>query len=284
MSGLASAASAGREMLGAARPEDDRDALVREQPREREGGRVAAPLERLERVVDAVVAQVLVRAGAQRHPRALGRRRVTAVLAGQPAAHERAVHLEPEAVLRAERQHLLLHLAIEQRVRVLDGGEGAGVERLPQLRAVDVAEAVGADLPGGDELLEDARELGGRDVRIRRVREIEVDALDAEPLEARVDLPPHPSRSETVILALGHRVERLGRDPEPVRLPRANPLADVRLAASAAVGVGGVEPRDARLPGRVHELERLLQRLALAEEGGRRADPAEIATTEDQRG
>ena len=66
----------------------------------------------------------------------------------------------------------------------------------------------------------------------RRVREVEVDALDTEPLEARVDLPPHPSRSETAILALGHRVERLGRDPEPVR---TSACESIRLRTSHCV-------------------------------------------------
>ena len=113
------------------------------------------------------------------------------------------------------------------------------------------------------------------------MREIEVDAVDAEPLEARVDLPPHALGCEPVILALGHRVEGLGRDAKPLRPTRADPLADVRLAAAAAVRVGGVEPGDAGLPGGVHQLERLLERLALAEEGGRRADAAEVAATED---
>src|SRR5207248_7145944 len=115
---------------------------------------------------------------------------------------------------------------------------------------------------------------------IRRVGEIEVDSVEAEPLQARVDLPPDARRREPVILTLVHRVERLRRDPEAARPARADPLADERLAAPAAVRVGGVEPRDARLPGRVHELERLLDRVALPEELGRGADAAEAATTE----
>ena len=126
------------------------------------------------------------------------------------------MHLEPELVLSAERQHLVLHLAVEERVRVLHRGEGADLERLSQPRSVDVAEPVRADLPGRDELVEDAREFGGRHGGIPGVREIEVDALDAEPLEARVDLPPHARRREPAILALVHRVEGLRREAKPV--------------------------------------------------------------------
>jgi hypothetical protein len=92
-------------------------------------------------------------------------------------------------VLRAERQHFVLHLAVEQRVGVLDGAEGAGPERLAQLGPVDVAEAVGADLPGGGELLEDAGELGGGDVLIPCVREVEIDPLDAEPMPPKLPQP-----------------------------------------------------------------------------------------------
>ena len=62
---------------------------------------------------------------------------------------------------------------------------------------------------------------------------------------------------------------------------RAEPLADARLAAPAAVGVGGVERRDAQLPGGVQEPERLLAARALSEERRRRADPAEVPAAED---
>src|SRR6476660_1150555 len=209
-------------------PDDDRDALVPKEPPKGQGRRVAAPHERLECVVDTIVAEVLVRPRAQSHPRALRSRRVPSILPGQPAAHQRTVRLEPGVVHPAERDHRLC-FTIEQRVRVLDGGDGADRKRLSQLRAVDVAETVGADFPGRDELVESADRLGDWHVRVPRVREVEVDPLHAEPLEARVDLPPNPSRSETAILSFGNRVEGLGRDPKSVRLPRANPLADVRL-------------------------------------------------------
>src|SRR5436190_162189 len=80
-----------------------------------EGGRVAAALELLEAVVDPVVEQVLVRLGPHRHPRPRRRRRAPAVLAGQPAAGERAEGGEPEPVGGAERQDLGFGLAVEQR-------------------------------------------------------------------------------------------------------------------------------------------------------------------------
>src|SRR5204863_7819838 len=116
-------------------------------------------------------------------------------------------------------------------VRVLDGREGARVERFGELRAVDVAQPVRADLPSGDELLEDAREFGDRHPRVPGVREVQVDALDPEPPQTSLDLPLHARRREALILALVHRVEGLGREAETVGTARANPLADGRLAA-----------------------------------------------------
>ena len=110
--------------------------------------------------------------------------------------------------------------------------------------------------------------------------EIEVDTIDAEPLEAALDLAADPVRSEAVAVAAGHRVEDLGRDEQPVRLPGGSPAADERLARAAAVGIGGVEPADSALPGGVHDLERLVFRVPLPEERGRRTDAAEVAAAE----
>src|SRR5262249_59728829 len=56
---------------------------------------------------------------------------------------------------------------------------------------------------------------------------------------------------------------------------------DVPLAPAAAVGVCGVEGRDAHVTCGIHELERLLARIPLTEERGRGPDAAEVATAED---
>src|SRR5581483_368286 len=107
-----------------------------------------------------------------------------------------------------------------------------------------------------------------------------------EPAQAPLDLPPHPRGREPAVARVAlDRVEDLGGEDEPLphvrALPRA-PLADPGLAAAAAVGVRRVEGRDPGLPGGVHQRERLLAGLALPEEGGRRADSAEVAAAEDQ--
>src|SRR5207244_3861121 len=118
-----------------------------EEPRDRESCRRRPALdgegpEALERVEDPHVAKMLVRLGAHRHPRARGRGHTAPVLAGEPASGERAEGREAEAVLGAEREHAGLGLAIEERIRVLYPAEAAGGNRLPELRAVDVREAV----------------------------------------------------------------------------------------------------------------------------------------------
>jgi hypothetical protein len=111
--------------------------------------------------------QLLVRLRPQRHPRSLGIRAAALVLPGQPAARERAERLVGDAVLAAERKHLGLVAAGEERVRVLDGGRLPRGEHLPELGAVDIRDAPGADRPGGHQLLERAGRLGDRRVRIR---------------------------------------------------------------------------------------------------------------------
>ena len=56
---------------------------------------------------------------------------VATVLAGQPAARERTERREAEPVLAAERQHVVLGAAVEQRVRVLRPAVGVAVLRSP---------------------------------------------------------------------------------------------------------------------------------------------------------
>ena len=206
------------ELGGPPRADDDRDALVREQPRERERRRVAAPLELFERVVDARRSRRCSYGPGRsviREPSGTGSSRRYFPVSQPPQSGLNAWNQRPCSAQSGSTSGL--DLAVEERVGVLDGGEGADLERLGELRAVDVAQPVGADLPGGDELVEDARELGRRDVVVPGVREIEIDALDAEPREARVDLAPHPRRREAVILALVHRVEGLRREPQTLR-------------------------------------------------------------------
>ena len=118
------------------------------------------------------------------------------------------------------------------------------------------------------------------------VRHVERQPLDAQSLQARADLPADPAPRETAVGALLHGVERLRDDHDAVpdvAALRAEPVADERLAAPAAVGVGGVERRDAQLPGGVEKPERFLTARALSEQRRLRADPAEVPAARGRR-
>src|SRR5207248_2637433 len=126
------------------------------------------------------------------------------VLPGQPAARQRAERLEAETVALAQREHFGLRLAAEERVRVLHELVAA------QVLAGDVAPAHRADLPFADELAEDSERVGQRRVRIGLVRQVQVDALDAEAAKAALDGAPDPGRRQTsVARPTLHRVEHL---------------------------------------------------------------------------
>ena len=200
--------------------------------------------------------------------------------ASQPP-DERAVRHVVDPVLGAERQHRRLVLAVEQRVRVLDDRRPAVRERLLDPGRVVVAEPPRGDRALGEQRLERADRLGERRVRVGVVREVQVDPLDAEALEAALDVAPDPVGREAAVGRVArHRVEDLRRDEQALGPAVGAPAADVRLAAAAAVRVGRVEPADARVPAGVHDRARLLLVRALAEEGGRRADAAEVAAAE----
>jgi len=209
---------------------------------------------------------VLVRFRALGHPRPGRRLLAPAVLSGQPAARKRAEGLVRDPAPGAQRQHVALVTTFQQGIGVLHERRAASVESGAQLFVVEVADTVGPGQPAFDELLERRDRLSERRLGIERVREVEVDTVDAQATETGLDLPEDAVAPETVILARVHRIERLRRERGTVPR-RAHPPADRRLAAAASVRVGRVE--------------RPLLRFALAEQLGRRPDPAEVAAAED---
>ena len=66
---------------------------------------------------------------------------------------------------------------------------------LLELGGVEVAHPVGDDLPGLAQLVEDRDGVGERDAAIELVGEVEIDAIDAEPLEARGELTADACRA-----------------------------------------------------------------------------------------
>ena len=204
-----------------------------------------------------------------------------AYLPSQPAAGERAERLELETVLCAERQHLPLGVAREQRVLVLHDRDRRKLDRFGEVRDVDIGDADRPDEPLAHEIREGAETLGHRRRRVGLVDQIEVDALDAEVLETLPHDASDPGRCKPCVVIRVHRMEDLARQRETLGPPGAQPRADRRLAAPAAVRRRGVEPAHAALPRGVHQLERLGLAFAPADERQIGADAAEVAAAEN---
>src|SRR5439155_22839346 len=111
-------------------------------------------------------------------------------------AGERAERLEAQALGLAKRQYLVLGVAVEQRVRVLDE---VVAPRPTQELAVDVAATDRAHLPLADEFVEGGERVPERRVRIGLVGQVHVDTLDAETAQAPLELPADPLGREAVV-------------------------------------------------------------------------------------
>ena len=90
-------------------------------------------------------------------------------------------------MLRAERQHVALRVAHEQRVLVLHDGDRRQRQRLGEIIGVDVGNADRSDQSVADKLLERAERVCERRRRVYFVDEVEVDSLDTQTLEALVN-------------------------------------------------------------------------------------------------
>jgi hypothetical protein len=259
------------QVLRPARADHDLgDPVVGKQPGEREAGHRGAaagrdglqPVQRLERPVGDKPGVQLRPPG---HPRVGRVGRTAAVLAGQPAARQRAEGQVGDASRGAQRQEFPLVLPCEQRVAVLDSLRRARIEGGRQLPRVEVADPVAADQAVRLGRMEGAKGFRERHRRVVVVGEVQVDVADAQPVQAGTELAGDAVRLQPVAGAGLHRVERFGREPRPDPAG-PDPAADDLLAAAAAIGVGRVEVRDAGRPGRVHQLERLVVGQPLAEE------------------
>ena len=133
------------------------------------------------------------------------------------------------------------------------------------------------------ELLERTERLLQWHPRIEIVRQVQVNALHSESLEARVELPHDALGREPGVGARIHRVVRLRGDQGP-HAARLDPAADRSLAPSPAICVRGIEVRDAELPRRVHQRQRLVVGHPLPEQLRRRPNPAEVAASKGDAG
>ena len=151
-------------------------------------------------------------------------------------------------------------------------------KRLFQPGRVDVAAPVGADRPLGDELREGTDRLRHRYGVVHRVGEIEVDRVD--PRRWRLVASCRGcEQGKTRVGPFAHRVERLRRQHDPVAhvgTLRTQPAAEIRLAAAAAVGVGGVVRRDPGFPRGVEQRVRLVLGLPAPKNAGAEPIPPKL--------
>ena len=139
------------------------------------------------------------------------------------------------------------------------------LQRGGKLGGGKIRRAAPADLALGDQPLIGAERLGVRDRIVGPVRQIEVDRLDAEPLQRRFDRLFDVGRRQA-LLARPHRRADLGDDRHfATDAARAQPVADDRLGFAALVArrpgridVGGVDRVQARGAEAVEQIERRL--------------------------
>jgi hypothetical protein len=114
------------------------------------------------------------------------------------------------------------------------------------------------DLAGLDEPGHRADRVLDRRLGIDAVLVVQIDVIDAEPLEARIACLPHVlGLAVDPALAVHHRDRELGREHDLVALA-LDRLADEDLVGVRAVHVRGVEQRDAELERAVDDLCRLV--------------------------
>ena len=149
--------------------------------------------------------------------------------------------------------------------RHLDRAHRRELERLVELRAVDVRETDGAHEPLLGEPRERANRGTPRRPRVGRVDEVEVDREPVQRLEARLAV-----RADRLGTAVRDPCAGRTRHPALRHDPRARlgaaatertgqqPLVVTELGRVPRVGVGGVEHGDARRGGRCDRLDRQL--------------------------
>src|SRR5581483_11684623 len=174
-----------------------------------------------------------------------GRRRLPAAhLAGEQAAREREVRDQTEPELLERRYELGLRVAREQRVLVL-GRDEPGEAALPRERVRvahllrgEVRRADVAHLAGANELVEGPERLLERRDAVGAVVLVEVDVVDAQPLERAVDRGAHVLCRAPA----GDPPAELRRDHGPVA-PPGERTAEQALALPVPVALRRVEER-----------------------------------------
>src|SRR5579885_2592691 len=238
----------------------DRDHVValRQQPGEAELGDGAALVggDRLDALDQGAVPGEVLALETGMPPARIAGREVGEIRnhAGQQAAPERGVGDKGDAELPRHRPRRLADLAVKQRILALHRGE--------RMRRMGAADALGRRLAQADmahlALLDEPRHAADRFLDRNRgidaVLVVQVDVIDAEPLQARLAGPleifgaaVHPVGAARVL-----GLAELGGEHDLVA-PAFQRPADHRLVLAPAVHVGAVEMVDP-------EIDRLLQK------------------------
>ena len=211
------------------------------------------------------------------------------VLTGQQAARDRVAGKDADALLGAEREHLLLDLAGERVIAGLDGVEAGQAERLAaadgphQLIGQEVRAAGVADLSLVDQAVEGAQCLVDRRRRVIVVQLVEVDVAGLQASQRRLDGGEdvlagvagvegrRPGRGE----ALGGKDETVPFPPQPATEDFLGNPPGAQIPAQG-VGVRGVDEVDTAF-GRPVENGDSGQLIALQPEGHRpQAQPRDL--------
>ena len=178
---------------------------------------------------------------------------VAAAVARQEAARQRAPWDQADALVETERDHLALFLAVDEVVVVLHGhearpavllGDLLGLGELPRVhrRRADVA-----GLAGAHDVIERLHRLFDRRLRIPAMDLIQIDVVDAQAAQRRVDaIEDVLARQAALVRAAAHCAVDLGRDHDLVaRGERTQRPARDLLAHADRIDIGGVEEVDA---------------------------------------
>ena len=201
-------------------------------------------------------------------PRAFGRRLATPVFPCEQTTCKREVRDVRDPELPAERENILVVVAAQKVVVVLEDRE-TGSPALPrdavgldELPGREVRTSNRAHLPALDELVERTEGVADRYLRVGAVHVVEVDMVGSQPFERALDRPANRlGRRE----ALARLPGKLRRENDAVPLS-VEDLSEQPLAtAPVAVDLGGVEERHAHFERGVDDGARLFEAEATAE-------------------